>query len=98
MTIALSPIEQVVADKRLAELVSNGYVQQDAHKHLTVGARIRHVGQQYGQAHEHGTGNIWAVLVRHEADIELVVVYDEPRFEGGSRVTVLADYHGEVVL
>lgn len=60
---------------------------------FTPGLRVRHVGQQYPKAYWHGTGVIAAVLTNRREQVELVVVYDEPRIPGCSRVTVLADYH-----
>lgn len=97
MTLTLTPEVQAEADTMLAELISRGYKQVQQRKHLTVGARVRHVGEQYYEAYENGTGNIYAITVRRETDVELVVVRDEPRFSGGSRISGLANYHVEVI-
>lgn len=97
MTVDLTADEQREADGLLAELNSRGYVTRDQFKALVPGARIRHRGQQYPEAYNDGTGNIVSVAVRHERDVELVVAYDKPRFEGMSRLTVLANYHVDVV-
>lgn len=93
----LTPQEQSEAAEMLADLHESGYINVEEHGALKAGARIRHVGQQYPEAYRDGTGYVVSVTQRHERDFELVVVYDQPRFEGASRLTVLADYHVEVV-
>ncbi|WP_250029737.1 hypothetical protein [Paractinoplanes maris] len=97
MTIPLTAEDQAEADNMLAELINRGYKQVGQRKHLTVGARVRHVGEQYDEAYENGTGNIYGITVRRENDVELVVVRDEPRFSGGSRIAGLANYHVQVI-
>ncbi|GIM88859.1 hypothetical protein [Paractinoplanes toevensis] len=97
MTATLTPAEQQEAERLLAGLHDRGYIDYEQHKTLTAGARVRHRGQQYPEAYRDGTGNIVAVTARNERDVELVVAYDKPRFEGMSRLTVLADYHVEVI-
>ena len=98
MTPAVLTIdEQAEAESLLADLRSRGYTEQTRHGDLAPGVRVRHVGQQYPAAYRDGTGNVLAVLQRHEQDIEVLVAYDEPRLPGLSRLTVLANYHLEVI-
>lgn len=93
----LTADDQAEVESQLTELTANGYKIQDSVGDLAPGVRIRHIGQQYPEAHVHGTGVIVAVVMRREPDVELVVAYDEPRFEGASRVTVLANYHVHLI-
>ena len=80
-------VERMLADNR-----GYGWLPVESAKAYKPGVRIRHVGQQYWQAYENGTGVIVAVLKRND-EIELLVAYDEPRFPGGSRITQLGSYH-----
>lgn len=97
-TIAdLTDAELVEAGQLLAELTARGYQVQDSIGGLARGIRIRHRGQQYAEAYENGTGVIVSVTRRLDRDIEVVVAYDQPRFEGMSRLTVLANYHVDVI-
>jgi hypothetical protein len=80
-------IEQLVADNR-----GHGWLPVDSAKKYGAGVHIRHIGQQWAEAYWHGTGVIVAVLKRND-EIELIVAYDKPRFEGGSRITQLGSYH-----
>lgn len=93
----LTEAESAEAEQLLAELSGRGYRSEDSIGKLTTGVRIRHRGQQYLEAYENGTGVIVAVTRRMERDVEVVVAYDEPRFRGMSRLTVLANYHVDVI-
>lgn len=91
-----------------AELAANGYQDIAAHitarRQLRVGDRIRHIGQQWPEAFDHGTGHI-AVLTEKPGskwsqdhgrpDVELIAVWDKPRL-ANSRISQLADYHVEL--
>ncbi len=93
----LTEAEAAEAERLLSELAANGYRLQDHIGSLAPGVRIRHRGQQHPEAYANGTGVIVHVTIRSERDVELVVAYDEPRFEGMSRLTVLANYHVDVI-
>lgn len=97
----LTTAEQSELDQLLACLRDAGYVDIENHNDLRVGARIRHVGHQWPQAYEHGTGVILALTERpnspwsrswHARDIELIALWDQPR-PFGSRLSQLAQYH-----
>jgi hypothetical protein len=71
---------------------------------LRVGTRVRHNGERYPEALEHGTGNVVALLHKPDSawsrsyrapDIELVVLSDRPRFD--TRLSRVAHYHVEVI-
>ncbi|MFI5891959.1 hypothetical protein ACIA5D_17800 [Actinoplanes sp. NPDC051513] len=102
----LSLQERVDVESMLGGLHARGYVDRKRFNEYTLSVRIRHRGQQYPQAYTKGTGVIVAITERPDSswsqshggpDIEMVIAYDEPRFGGTSRISVLADYHVEVV-
>lgn len=79
-------------ERQLTDARGYGWRPVDRVRGYAPGVRIRHVGQQYFEAHDRGTGIIVTVLRRGD-QIELIVAYDKPRFEGGSRITQLGSYH-----
>lgn len=97
--------EAAEAEAMLAQLHADGYRDIPEHGSLRPGVRIRHRGDQYPQAYDHGTGVVLHVTEKSPSswsvsygapDIEMVVLYDRPRL-GGSRLSQLAQYHVEVV-
>lgn len=76
-------------------------------RRLHVGARVRHIGEQYPEAFRSGTGTVAALLHKPRSgwsqshgqpDIELVMLRDKPRFEGDDgRLSQVAHYHVEVI-
>lgn len=110
MTSALNPEEQADRDRILTGLYEHGYVDLDEYvypvfgERLHVGARIRHVGDQWWKARRHGTGVVVALTEKpasswskehRKRDIELVAQWDNPRNRG--RFSQLAQYHIEVI-
>lgn len=106
----VTSVEQAEADRMVADLHASGYVDLDSYTYpqsgrvLHVGARVRHIGEQYPEALRDGTGNVVALLHRPDSpwsrswrmpDIELVTLSDRPRFE--TRLSQLAHYHVEVI-
>lgn len=88
-----------------ADLVNDGY-RDVVHGKLRIGQRVRHRGEQFFEALDKGTGVIVAVTEHRGSswghsyrrpDIEVIVLRDKPLFEGGSRLSQLADYHIAVV-
>ena len=97
---ALTPVEQSKVDEMLAALHEHGYRDVEAHNDLKPGVRVRHRGHQWLGAATLGTGNVVSITrsprtIRGVPDVELIVVWDEPRFD--SRLSQLAQYHVEVV-
>jgi hypothetical protein len=102
---AMTDEEQVKVVGLVDKLHEHGY--QDLALYgaeLRVGTRIRHRGQQYPEAYDHGTGYVVALTEKRESawsetyrmdDVELVAVFDEPFVF--SRVSQLAHYHVSVV-
>ena len=100
----LTAEEQQRVDEMLAGLHERGYVDVAEHGKLRPGVRIRHRGEQYYEALEHGTGVVVAITEKPDsswsrtygmADIELITVSDEARFD--SRLSQLAQYHVDVI-
>jgi hypothetical protein len=88
-----------------AELEESGYRDVE-HETLRPGRRVRHRGERYPEAYDHGTGVILAVMEKPNSawsadwggrDIELIVLRDRPMFEDWSRLSQVADYHVQVV-
>jgi len=85
-------------------LHAHGYVDVAEHGKLRPGVRIRHRGERYPEALEHGTGIVLAITERPDspwsktygaADIELITLSDKARFN--SRLSQLAQYHVDVI-
>lgn len=56
------------------------------------GDRMRHSGHQWPEAFQNGTGEVLAIMRRHDDEIEVVVQYDDGDFISAGRVVALADY------
>lgn len=110
MATKIGTTEQAEVDRVVAELHERGYVDLDEYVYprgavLRVGTRVRHSGERYPEALEHGTGNVVALLHRPDSawsrswrmpDIELVVLSDRPRL-GDHRLYQVAQYHVAVI-
>lgn len=75
-------------EQHRSDLVANGYtdVPDGAHDRLRVGARVRHRGQRWPEALDHGTATAVAVMERASSswsqrygtrDIEVIVLRDD---------------------
>lgn len=101
----LADVDEVTAEdyqKKRAALLERGYVDVDEFRGLRVGDRVHNGNQQYVEAYRDGTANILMIATRpksswaqkyRRADVEMLVLRDEPTFEGASRVSGWADYH-----
>lgn len=85
------------------ELLGRGYVEVKEINNLKVGARVKHVGQQWGDAYRNGTATIERLFVKERSswsqkmnrpDIELIVKRDKPQFD--LEYGYWADYHTEL--
>lgn len=96
---------QEAADTAALIALKRGSVEVQEFNGLTVGDRVRHVGEQYPEAYRNGTGTIerifhlekssWAQ--KHQRpDIELIVKRDNPGTPDDT-YRFLADYHVAVV-
>lgn len=103
-TTGMTAEETTQHQQMTARLAADGYQPIDRHRNLTVGARIRHDGHRYPEAHTHGTGVILALYCKAlsswshshgRPDIELIALWDEPGLAG--RLSQVADYHVERV-
>lgn len=101
----LTPAEATALDEMRAKLHAFGYVDIEQHGDLRPGTRIRHAGQRWPEAYEHGTGVVLALTERPNSawslswgrpDIEMVVLWDRP-WPLDSRLSQLAQYHVAVV-
>lgn len=87
-------------------LLDAGYHDINQVGRLHVGARVRHVGEQFPRALLDGTATVVALMERTRSpwvaagfgrrDIELVVRSDQPRLSG-SKAGQWADYHTIVI-
>lgn len=101
MPADLTPEESEAVARMLGELHGYGYQDVAEHGRLQPGARIRHRGHRWYEALERGTGVVVAITEKPDSvwsrswgapDIELIALWDEPRFTGG-RLSQLAQYH-----
>ena len=74
-------------------LIGSGYTEVQEHAALKVGDRVRHVGEQYTDAYQRGSGVIERIFVRGERDVELIVKRDKPRWSPTDTHGYWADYH-----
>jgi hypothetical protein len=89
-------------EEQYRELTSYGYKDIDEIKGITVGARVRHGGEQYPEAFRKGTATVRAIMEKDPSpwarswgrrDIELIVERDKPLLEGMTHFYQWADYH-----
>jgi len=101
----LTEVEQTTAAEVLAALHERGYRDVEAHGALAPGVRIRHRGHQWPGAYTDGTGVVLHVTEKspsawsqswHAADVEMVVLWDEPNL-ADTRLSGVAQYHVQVV-
>ena len=85
------------ADQYAEDLKNRGYAEAGEHNYLKVGQRVRHIGQQYPDAIQQGTGTLERIFVHttKSRDIEVIVKHDEPQF--GSDYGYWADYHTVII-
>lgn len=84
---------QARADRQAANLLDHGYTEVREHGRLAIGDRVRHVGEQYPEAHT-GTATIERIFVRGERDVELIARRDKPGFGGPTSTHGFwANYH-----
>lgn len=107
LTVALMGMtdgERAEVDAMLAALRERGYQNVAEHGQLRPGTRIRHRGERYYEALEHGTGVVLAITEKPDSswsrtwrmpDIELITLSDKPRFD--SRLSRVAQYHVAVI-
>lgn len=102
----LTPEEAEEVARMRANLHANGYRDIPEHGSITVGARIRHRGQQWPDALQHGAGYVVALTEKPDsawsvswgmADIELIAVWDKPWGLASSRLAQIAQYHVAVI-
>jgi hypothetical protein len=102
--IGMTDEERTEVDAALAALRERGYQDIEEHGQLRPGVRIRHRGERYHEALEHGTGIVLAITEKPDsawsrtygtADIELITLSDTARFN--SRLSQLAQYHVAVI-
>jgi hypothetical protein len=103
-TFRLEPDEEAKVAEILAGLHAHGYRDVDAHGALRPGVRIRHVGHQWCEAINAGTGFVVAITEKPDSawsrtwgkpDVELITVSDKPFLD--SRLSQLAQYHVVVI-
>ena len=89
-----------------AGLLSRGFIEVTELNGMSVGARVRHRGEQWFEAHEHGTGTIERIFHKPESswsrtyrrpDVELIVKRDKPKFGADDTHSFVADYHIELI-
>jgi hypothetical protein len=85
----------VTPEKRAQELIDCGYTEVQERGRLRVGARVRHVGQQYPQA-RNGTATIERIFTRG-VDVELIAKRDKPDWGPNDTHGYWADYHTVVI-
>lgn len=94
------------AQEQADSLVGDGFVEVQEFRHLKIGQRVRHVNQQWPEAHAEGTGTIERIFRQPEGqwertygrpNVELIVKNDKPRFGPDDTHMFVADYHIEVV-
>lgn len=85
------------------ELLARGYVEVGEINDLKVGARVKHVGQQWGGAYRNGTATIERLFFKERSswsqktnrpDIEIIVKKDTTPFNSG--YGYWADYHTQL--
>lgn len=85
------------------ELLARGYVEVTEFNSLKVGARVKHVGQQWGGAYTNGTATIERIFHKERSswsqktnrpDIEIIVKKDTTPFNSG--YGYWADYHTQL--
>lgn len=103
-TIEMTAEEQTKLAAMVAELHDHGYPDVEEHRGLRVGTRIRHVGHQWTEAYQAGTGVVVALTQKRNSswsqswgrpDVELIALWDREQVEG--RLSQLAQYHVEVI-
>lgn len=102
----LTAEERAEADQMLAELRQRGYTDRDQFNELAPGVRVYHSGHRWPDALLNGSGVVVAITERDPSswsqswgapDVEMVVAWDEPTFEGVSRLSTVAQYHVSAV-
>ena len=98
---ALDPLKDVEAgapvsraDIQAATLLARGYTEVTEAGRLTVGQRVRHVGEQYPNAMWNGTAVIERIFTRHDGkDVEIIARRDKPLWGPNDTHGFWADYH-----
>lgn len=86
-------------EARAAELLSNGYTEVETAGQLSVGQRVRHVGEQYSDAIWNGTAVIERIFTKADGkDVELIARRDKPGWSATDTHGFWADYHTSAVL
>lgn len=87
------------AETQVQSLLDYGYVEVQEHGCLKVGQRVRHVGQQYSEAYNNGTGTLERIFHRPDRgnDVEVIVKRDKPQFGPHDTHGFWANYHTIVI-
>ena len=87
--------EQIPAhEARAAELLANGYTEVETAGQLSVGQRVRHIGEQYSAAIWNGTAVIERIFTKADGkDVELIARRDKPVWSPTDTHGFWADYH-----
>lgn len=86
-------------EARAAELLANGYTEVETAGRLSVGQRVRHVGEQYSDAIWNGTAVIERIFTKADGkDVELIARRDKPGWSATDTHGFWADYHTSAVL
>ncbi len=85
------------------DLLASGYQDiEETARGVRVGDRVRHVGERYDEAYEHGTATVLAIMELEgspwsatwgQRDVELIIERDQPPTPDGNRISQWADYH-----
>ena len=75
-------------------------------RRLEIGTRVRHAGEQFPAAYDHGTAVVLAIMRKFDsweaaystADVEVIVIRDKPITASSSLVTTWASYQTYEVL
>jgi hypothetical protein len=94
---------QAKMEATVEDMLKQGYVEVSEMNNLKVGARVKHISQQWPGSYTNGTATIERIFhkpvpswpQKHtRQDIELIVKKDKPEF--GSTYGYWADYHTQL--
>lgn len=85
------------AESQAASLLSYGYKEVTEHGQFHVGARVRHIGEQYREA-RNGTATIERIFTHDKlGHMEMIVKRDKPRFGPNDTHGFWANYHAVMI-
>ena len=88
-------------EDRAKDLLDRGYVEVESAAGFSVGDRVHHIGEQYYDARQRGTGSVERIfekpsLLRY-VDVELIVKRDQPGWFPTDTHGYWANYHTQGV-